>query len=69
MKFVTVTPGISTGYWNDKKIPLWALSSGANSSKSSPFKITEPSVTSYSSFPAITAERVLLPEPLGPIIA
>ena len=28
MKFVTETPGISTGYWNDKKTPLcgfWAV--------------------------------------------
>ncbi len=69
IKFVTDTPGISTGYWKERKIPLCARSSAAKSSKSSPSKRTVPLVTSYSSFPAITEESVLFPEPFGPIIA
>ena len=34
IKFVTDTPGISTGYWKDKKTPKWALSSASNSERS-----------------------------------
>ena len=66
MKLVTETPGISTGYWKERKIPLCALSSGASSRISSPSKRISPSVTSYSSFPAITEESVDFPAPLGP---
>ena len=36
MKLVTVIPGIATGYWNDIKIPLFALSSAERSSIFSP---------------------------------
>jgi hypothetical protein len=46
MKLVTVTPGISTGYWKERKIPLCALSSGASSIMFSPSKSISPSVTS-----------------------
>ena len=69
MKFVTVIPGISTGYWKDKKIPLCDLSSGGISTIFSPLNKISPSKTSKFSFPAIAADSVLLPDPLGPIIA
>ena len=69
IKLETEIPGISTGYWKERNIPLWALSSGSNSNKSFPSKVILPPSTSYSSFPAITAESVLFPEPLGPMIA
>jgi hypothetical protein len=69
MKLTMLTPGISIGYWNPRKIPSFALSSGDISSRSFPIYDTVPSVTSTNSRPARTAARVLLPEPLGPIIA
>ena len=40
------TPGISTGYWNARKSPSRARSSGASSSKSCPSYRTRPEVTS-----------------------
>ncbi len=68
-KLMVVTPGISTGYWKARKMPSAARSSGARSSKSLPSKSTLPLVISYSSRPANTEARVLLPEPLGPMMA
>ena len=69
IKLVTETPGISTGYWKERKTPLCALSSGDTSSKSSPLSSIDPWVTSKFSLPAITEANVLLPEPFGPMIA
>src|SRR6056300_1591718 len=46
MKLLTLTPGISTGYWKLKKIPLCARSSGSKSRRSSPSKSILPPVTS-----------------------
>ena len=40
------TPGISIGYWNDRKTPLAARSAGSRPSRSSPFHDTPPSVAS-----------------------
>ncbi len=45
MKLVMVTPGISTGYWNDRKSPSQARSSGLRASKSRPRKEALPAVT------------------------
>ena len=69
IKLVTETPGISTGYWNERKIPLCARSSGPSSEIFSSKNLTEPFVTSKFSLPEITEDNVLFPEPLGPIIA
>ena len=44
--FVTVTPGIATGYWKAMKRPMRARSSGSASVMSSPWKRIWPSVTS-----------------------
>ena len=46
MKVSAGTPGISSGYWNDRKTPRAARSSGASASRSSPSSVAEPSVTS-----------------------
>ena len=46
MKLVIDTPGISTGYWNDRNSPSWALSSGFISSRFLPLNHASPSVTS-----------------------
>ena len=69
IKFTILTPGISTGYWKDKNRPSWLRSSGFKANKSFPSKVTEPFVTSKAGLPTNTDERVLFPEPLGPIIA
>ena len=37
-KYALVTPGISTGYWNARKTPAWARSSGSSSSRSCPVR-------------------------------
>jgi hypothetical protein len=47
------TPGISSGYWNDRNTPLAARSSGARASRSSPSRVMEPPVTSYPPRPAM----------------
>ena len=41
-KIFVFTPGISSGYWNAKNIPLWALSSVSKDNKSSPSNVTVP---------------------------
>ena len=69
MKLFTLTPGISTGYWNERNMPRWARSSGERPSRSSPRKVMLPAVFSNLGLPAITAERVDLPEPFGPMMA
>jgi len=63
------TPGISTGYWKARKMPWAARSSGASASRSFPSYSTWPLVTSKVSRPASTCDSVLLPEPLGPMMA
>src|SRR6478672_6248786 len=68
-KYAFDTPGISTGYWKARKTPACARSSGGSASRSFPSKVAEPPVTSYAGFPASTCTSVLLPEPLGPMIA
>ncbi len=42
MKLVIDTPGISTGYWNDRNSPSWERSSGESDSRSTPWKLTLP---------------------------
>ena len=69
IKLVTDIPWISTRCWNNIKIPLRARSSGASSNKLSPLRRMSPSLTSKFSLPGITAERVDLSAPLGPIMA
>ncbi len=68
-KFVTVTPGISTGYCIARKRPARARSSTDISRTSSPSSVIEPLVTVYLGCPAIVYARVDLPDPLGPMIA
>ena len=51
-----------------RKIPLWALSSVSSSNKSFSSKRTSPE-TSYPFFPDKIFDKVLLPDPFGPIIA
>ena len=46
MKLVMPTPGISTGYWKERNRPAQLRSSGAIARRSSPAKVTLPSVTS-----------------------
>ena len=67
--FVTVTPGIATGYWKAMNRPSRARSSGSASVMSSPSKRICPSVTSRFGWPMIALASVDLPEPLGPISA
>jgi hypothetical protein len=45
-KVMVATPGISIGYWKARNTPLTARSLGVIASKSSPFQVTEPAVTS-----------------------
>ncbi len=46
MKVRAGTPGISSGYWNDRNSPLAARSSAASDSRSSPSSVADPAVTS-----------------------
>ena len=46
MKYALLTPGISTGYWNARKSPRWARSSGSRARRSSPSQAMRPAVTS-----------------------
>src|SRR6267378_1697024 len=62
-------PRISTGYWNARKSPARARSSGFMSSKSLPSYAAVPASTVYAGWPARTCASVLLPEPFGPMIA
>ena len=63
------TPGISTGYWNARKTPACARTSGSIASRSLPSYVTVPPVTSYAGWPASTWASVLFPEPFGPMTA
>src|SRR4029079_19593658 len=67
--FVTVTPGIATGYWKAMNRPARARSSGSASVMSSPRKRIWPSVTSRLGWPMITLASVDLPDPFGPMRA
>ena len=68
-KYVLLTPGITTGYWNDIKIPARALFSGDHSTIDSSLYSISPFDITYPSLPVITFERVLFPEPFRPITA
>ena len=46
MKLVMDTPGISTGYWNERNSPSWARSSGFIAKRFLPLKTASPLVTS-----------------------
>src|SRR5215218_1897564 len=67
--FVTVTPGIATGYWNAMNSPARARSSGSASVMSLPSRRISPSVTSKFGWPISAFASVDLPEPFGPISA
>src|SRR4051794_40111902 len=67
--FVTVTPGIATGYWKAMNRPMRARSSGSAAVMFSPLNSISPCVTSRPGWPMITLASVDLPEPLGPISA
>ena len=68
-KYMFPTPGISTGYWNPRKRPDTARSSGVSARRSLPSRVAVPPVTSARSRPASTPAKVLLPEPFGPMMA
>src|SRR3989338_8612051 len=68
-KLVIVTPGIAVGYWKARKTPRFARSSGESAARSSPRYRTVPCVITYFGCPMRQKERVLLPEPLGPMRA
>src|SRR5437762_496835 len=68
-KLAIDTPGMATGYWKARNRPACARSSGSAPVISSPLKVIEPSVTSYSGWPMIVEASVDLPEPLGPMRA
>ncbi len=67
--WITETPGISCGYWNARNMPALARTSGGQSVMSSPWKKILPDVTSYSGEANNVLANVLLPDPLGPMIA
>ena len=69
IKLTIDTPGISTGYWNERNNPSRARSSGFMASRSLPLNNTLPSVTVYRGLPVNTAESVDFPEPFGPMMA
>ena len=69
MKLVIDTPGISTGYWNERNSPSWARSSGFMARRSLPLNTAVPPVTSYNGLPTSTALSVDFPEPFGPMMA
>src|SRR5688572_29617665 len=66
---MTVTPGISWGYWKARNIPALARSSAGQALTSSPRRVIVPAVTAYSGEPISAEASVLLPEPFGPITA
>ena len=66
---MTETPGISCGYWNARNMPALARTSVGQSVMSSPWYTIEPWVTSYSGEASNTLASVLLPDPLGPMMA
>src|SRR5215203_5540284 len=67
--WITDTPGISCGYWKARNIPALARSSAGHAVTSSPSNVMEPADTTYSGEPISVEARVLLPEPLGPMMA
>src|SRR5262245_26544083 len=66
---MVATPGISSGYWQERKRRRAARTSAGNASMCSPSSSTCPCVTTYSPWPASTCARVDLAEPFGPISA
>ena len=66
---MTETPGISCGYWKARNMPALARTSVGQSVMSSPWYTIEPLVTSYSGDASSALASVLLPDPLGPMIA
>src|SRR2546427_12015252 len=62
-------PRMATGYWNARKSPSRARSSGCSAASSLPRYCADPVVMMYAGFPASTWASVLLPEPLGPMMA
>src|SRR5712692_7709035 len=68
-KFATETPGIADGYWNARKTPARARASTGSFRRFTPSRRTWPRSTLYLGWPMIASERVLLPEPFGPMIA
>ena len=66
---MTETPGISCGYWKARNMPALARTSGGQSVMSSPWKMIRPEVTSYSGEASSVLASVLLPDPLGPMMA
>ena len=69
MRLTIVTPGIGVGYGKERNTPLRARWSAGSAVMSSPLRITWPSSTTYDGLPAMVLAIVLLPEPLGPMIA
>src|SRR3954453_20677056 len=67
--FVTVTPGIATGYWKAMNRPERGRSSGSASVRSSRSNRIWPWVTSKFRWPMIALASVDLPEPFGPMSA
>ena len=45
MNALSVTPGTSSGFWKDRKMPFFARSVTGSSVMSSPLKMIEPPVT------------------------
>src|SRR2546430_13977895 len=68
-KFATETPGIAEGYWNARKTPARARASTGSFRRLTPSRRTWPRSILYLGCPMIASERVLLPEPFGPMIA
>jgi len=67
-KFIVEIPGISSGNWNDIKIPFLAILSVLKSLIFSPSNSTEPLTFVYSGLFKITFASVDFPAPFGPII-
>src|SRR5207249_925625 len=68
-KFATETPGIADGYWNARKTPARARASTGSFKRFTPSRRTWPRSTLYLGCPMIASDSVLLPDPLGPMIA
>src|SRR5579859_873813 len=62
-------PGTTTGYWNARKMPMRARSSGSRASRFWPLKSTSPPSIVYPGWPASAYDSVDLPDPFGPITA
>ena len=67
--WITDTPGTSCGYWKARNMPALARSSAGQSVISSSPRNTRPAVTWYSGEPISDEASVLLPDPLGPMMA